>query len=104
MAAIIRMEIALKSFEKTGKISRLTDNGGYRVTITRQPERQAEGQYLLQVYRQPRKDTPKAERVEIEELALRFDNLQRVLAVANQALAGGLETMILFHKPPSAES
>lgn len=104
MAGLIRMEIALKSFEKSGKISRLTDKGDYRVTITRQPEREDAGQYLLQVYRMPRRDTPKAEKVEVEELTLRFDSLQRVLAVANQALAGGLQTLIMFNKPPSAES
>jgi hypothetical protein len=104
MAGLLRMEIAIKNFEKSGKISRLTKDNSYRVTITRQPEQQAVGQYLFQVFRQPRKDAPKSEQVETEELNLRFDSLQRVLAVANQALAGGLDTMLMFNKPPSAES
>lgn len=103
MAGILRMETALKSFEKDGKVARLTNNRAYRVTLSRQLDKQAEGQYLFQVFQMPRKDTPKNERVEKEELALRFDSLQRALAVTNQALEGGLETMLLFHKPPSSE-
>jgi len=101
MAGILRMEIALKSFEKSGKVSRLTNNGAYRITITRESDQSAAFQYLLQVFRMPRQDTPKNEKVEVEELKLRFDSLQKVLGVANKALEGGLETMLLFNKPPT---
>jgi hypothetical protein len=98
------MEGAMKAFEKSGQVSRQTKDGSYRVSLSRQPERESEGQYLFQVFRLPRKETPKAERMEKEELALRYNSLQRALLVLNQALEGGLDTLLLFHKPPSASS
>ncbi len=97
---LVTLTEVLKAFEKNGNFSRLTKDGAFRLSLTRQPERQAEGQFLLQFFRMPRKSAPKEEREEIEELVLRFDSLQRSLTVINQALAGGLETLLMFNKPP----
>ena len=113
MAGMLSMSAALKGFEKTGQVSRLTFDELYRLTIARKTvvslahdEPPSHGTspvsneyyYLLQVYRLPRKDAPKAERGEIIELEMRFDTLQKVLTVANQALQGGLETLLLFRR------
>jgi|GEM_PF-2430107 len=97
MTSMFRMEMALKEFEKKGKISKITDNKSFRITINRQPERQNDGgQYLIEVHKMVEKGKKAPEE---PELILRFDTLPRALSVANQALQGGLETMLLFHKP-----
>ncbi len=101
MPTTITMTEAMKAFGKNLPASRLTKDKAFRISITRQTERQSEGAYLVQFFRMPRKTAPKEEQVEEEELTLRFDTLQRALNVSNQALAGGLETLLMFNKPPS---
>jgi hypothetical protein len=95
---MIKMETAMKAFEKTGKISKLTENGSYRLTLYRQPEMEKEGQYLIEIHRVARKGEKAPEK---PELAMRYDGLTRALSVANQALRGGLDQLLLFNKPPS---
>ncbi len=94
---MFKMETAMKAFEKNGKMAKNTDNGSYKVILYRQPEKMAEGQYLIEVFR----NVPKGEKVpEKPELTLRYEGLTRAITVANQALRGGLETLVMFNKPP----
>ena len=96
MSGMFRMETAMNSFEKNGKVAKITENGSYKVILYRQPEKQEEGLYLLEVF----KMVPKGEKApETPEFSLRYDSLPRALMVANQALRGGLDTLLLLHRP-----
>jgi hypothetical protein len=95
--SMLSMAAALKGFEKNGKVSKLTDNGAYKVTLHRQLDREDQGQFLIEVYKVPRKGEKAPEK---PELNLRYDNLTKALSIANQALRGGLDSLIFFNRLP----